>query len=64
MEPDEAIAWLRGERSTCNTTPRDPFETWQVRTTRADAAMMQQAYWVLKAHKDGLIPENAEGVAP
>ena len=52
MEYKEAIAWLRGERSMCNIIPQDPFETWQVRIAEADAAMTQQAYWIVKAHKE------------
>lgn len=55
MTPDEAREWLRGNRSTCNNVPQDPFETWCVRIAETDAAMMKQAYYVLKAHKDGLL---------
>lgn len=49
MNKDEAIAWLMGERSMCNTIPQDPFDTWQVRIAQADAAMCEQAYWILMA---------------
>ena len=59
MDYDEAIAWLNGERSMCNIITQDPFETWQVRTCEADAAQTQQAYWIAKAHKEGLLP-NAQ----
>ena len=38
-----------------NIIPQDPFETWQVRVAEADAAMMQQAYWVLKAWNENLV---------
>lgn len=55
MNKDEAVAWLKGERSLTNIIPRDPFETWNVRIAEADAAMTQQAYWIVKAHKEGLI---------
>ena len=58
MDYDEAIAWLKGERSMCNIITQDPFETWQVRTCEADAAQTQQAYWVAKAHKEGLLPST------
>jgi len=58
MDNDEAIAWLRGERSMCNMIPQDPFETWQVRTCEADAARVQEAYWIAKAHNEGLIPKG------
>ncbi len=54
MHYDEAIAWLRGERSMTNIIPQDPFDSWQVRVAEADAAMTQQAYWIVKAHKEGL----------
>jgi len=52
----EALEWLRGERSMTNIIPHDPQETWLVRISEADAACTRQAYWVLKAHKDGLVP--------
>ena len=64
MNKDEAIAWLMGKRSMCNIIPQDPFDTWQVRIAQADAAMCEQAYWILRAFTDGLIydgllPANA-----
>ena len=55
MTYEEALEWLRGNRSMTNIIPQDPFETWQVRIAQADAAMMQQAYYVLKAHKEDLL---------
>ncbi len=55
MTIEEAKEWLRGERSMCNIIPQEPFDTWQVRIAQADAAMAEQAYWVLKAHKEGLV---------
>jgi hypothetical protein len=55
MSYAEAIAWLKGERSTCNFVSEVPFETWLVRTAEADAAMLQQAYWIVRAHKEGLV---------
>lgn len=55
MDYIEASAWLRGERSSINTIPPDPSETWLVRVAGADAASTQQAYWVTKAHQEGLI---------
>jgi len=57
MNIQEARAWLRGERSMVNEIPSDSLETWAVRTAEADAAMCQQAYWIAKAHKEGLLPE-------
>lgn len=55
MTLEEAKEWLKGNRSYCNLVPQDPFETWQVRISQADAAMMEQAYWVLRAVKEGLL---------
>ena len=54
MNFTEAVEWVRGNRSMTNIIPQDPFETWLVRIAQADAAMTEQAYWILKAEKDGL----------
>ena len=48
MNEQEALEWMRGERSLCNVIPQDPLESWQVRTAVADAAKQEQAYWVLR----------------
>ena len=50
MEYSEALEWLKGTRSVVNTIPQEPFDTWQVRTAQADAAMTQQAYYVAMWH--------------
>ena len=55
MSEQEAIAWLKGERSMTNTVPQHPFETWQSRIAEADAFMTQQAYWIVKSHNELLI---------
>lgn len=55
MTPEEAIEWIKGKRDTGNYIPQFPPETWQVRTEQANAAKMEQAYWVLKAHKEKLL---------
>jgi hypothetical protein len=55
MTEQEAIAWLKGERSSLNYTQPEPMETYHMRIAATDAAMMSQAYTVLKAIKDGLI---------
>ena len=55
MDYEEAMEWLRGERSTTNIIPQDPFETWQVRIAQADAAMTQQAYFIVQAHMERLV---------
>ena len=57
MNHEEAREWLKGTRSMTNLIPADPHETWQVRIAQADAAMIQQAYWVVRAHKEGLTHE-------
>jgi len=58
MNYEEAKEWLKGKRSMCNSIPNDPDGydmTTEVRVAKADAAMMQQAYYVAKAHKEGLV---------
>jgi len=52
MDLKEALEWLNGTRSMTNMIPQDPHETWQVRIAEADAAMVKQAYWIIKAHED------------
>ncbi len=55
MTYEEALAWLRGERSMTNNVQYHPLETWTVRIQEAEAAATQQAYWIVKAHKEGLL---------
>lgn len=55
MDLEEALAWLRGERSLTNMIPQHPLETWQVRIAEADAGATQQAYWTVKAYREGLL---------
>lgn len=55
MELTEALAWLRGERSMTNIIPQEPLETWQVRIAQADAAATEQAYWIVRANREGLM---------
>lgn len=61
MDIIEARAWLAGERSMTNTIPIDPRESWLVRIAQADAAQVQEAYWIAKAHKDGLLADDPVG---
>ena len=61
MTYDEAIEWLSGSRSMVNLVPVGPFETWQIRIAEADAAQAQCAYWVVRAHKEGLVSARVEG---
>lgn len=56
MTFDEATEWMRGRCSMCNSISLNPEETLEVRIAEADAAMMQQAYWVLKAWEENLVP--------
>ena len=60
MSYEEAIEWLKGERSVTNIIPRDPLSTWQLRVMQADAANTQQAYLIVKAHKEGLLDKEGE----
>jgi len=60
MTYDEAIAWLKGERSMTNIIPREPFETLEVRIAQADAAITQQAFWIVYASKIGLTEKNED----
>ena len=54
MTAEEAKEWINGCRSMNNIIPQDPYETWQVRVAQADAAMIQAAYWVLRAWDEKL----------
>lgn len=55
MDLEEAKEWLLGKRSMVNSVPQFPIETWQERIAAADAAMTQMAYWVAKAHSEGIV---------
>lgn len=61
MDINEAKEWLKGNRSMCNCLSSSDPDLGQVRTAQIDAAMMEQAYWVLRASKEGLI-ENQEDI--
>lgn len=52
MNIDEARGWLRGECSLVNDIPREPVETWIVRTAQGNAAQAEQAYWVARHHDE------------
>jgi len=54
MTIKEAKQWLEGNRSMTNIVPQHPRETWLVRIAEADAWMIQQAYWIIRASKEGL----------
>ena len=55
MTYPEAVEWIKGNRSMVNVVPYDPLN-WQSRIAEADAFMTQQAYWVLKAHAENIVP--------
>lgn len=52
MTKTEAIEWVTGKRSMQNIVPQDPFDTWQVRVAKADAATTEQAYWAIRAYEE------------
>ena len=56
MDYEEAISWLKGERSV-NGLPIEPVETLPVRIAQTDAAMTQQAYYIVKAYNENLIED-------
>lgn len=57
MTYDEAVAWLKEQRSMTNIIPFEPPDgTWLVRVAQADAAMTQQAYWIIKAWHENIVP--------
>jgi len=51
----EAVEWLKGRRSNINIIPTLPLNTWNVRIAEADAYCIQQAYWIVKAYKEGIV---------
>jgi len=60
MSYEEAIEWLRGQRSLTNMVTIEPRETWMERIARADAGMIEQAYWIARARKESLVDAQAE----
>jgi len=60
MDVEEAKAWMRGERSTVNHHLGQASNRGEdlVSCAREDAALTEQAYWVLKAHHEGLIEKE------
>jgi len=58
MNIHEAKEWLLGNRSSVNTLTQDPMETWETRIAATDAAMVQQAYWIAKAHQEFLAADK------
>lgn len=60
MNNEEAQQWLKGNRSMINIIPINPLETWNIRIAEADAAMVQQAYWIAKAHREEIINDKSK----
>ncbi len=58
MNLGEALAWLNGERSTVNVAGGESPWDSQERATRMDAAMTEQAYWIVRAHKEGITEDE------
>jgi hypothetical protein len=54
---DEWIAWLKGQRS-CVNWMLDGTNESNVNAARYDAAMTEQAYWAVRAHREGLVGDD------
>ncbi len=54
MNLEEALAWLRGQRSTLNYTQAPTPEDSRLYAAKQDAAMTEQAYWIVRAHREGI----------
>jgi hypothetical protein len=52
MSYEEAQAWLQGKRSTTNWAG----DKW----AELDVLLTQQAYWIVKAHKENLVDKESE----
>lgn len=64
MNLAEAKEWLTGTLSMTNIVPQHPFGTWQGRIAAADAEMVKQAYWIVRAHHEGLIHAGRSEALP
>jgi hypothetical protein len=58
MDLQEANEWLQGRRSMINSIPQQPLDTWIVRIAEANSNMIQCAYWIARAHNEGLVVDN------
>ena len=54
MSNEEALAWLRGERSSVNWM-QGKQDVRSVAAARYDAAATEQAYWIVRAHHEQLV---------
>ncbi len=55
MTYEEALAWLHGDRSTINYAMGETPAGASERAARMDAAHAEQAYWVVRAHREKLV---------
>jgi hypothetical protein len=57
MNIEEAKAWLIGERSSMNHFYAYSIDNQkaEIQTAQCDAARTEEAYWVARAHKEGLV---------
>ena len=55
MNYEEALEWLRGERSTINYTQAPTPEDSRINAAKKDASMTEQAYWIVRAHNENLL---------
>lgn len=53
MKVEEAVEWLKGNRSMCNTL-EEPL------CSRVDANITEQAYWIVRAVNEGLVKKEGE----
>ena len=65
MNYEEALAWLKGERSQANwfrsLGSERALEQREIWLAEADAASTEQAYWIVRAHKEGLLGGTDNG---
>ena len=57
MTYEEAICWLKGEGSMCNTIFSQMIGGAEAEriTAQCDDAKTQQAYWIVRAHQEKLV---------
>ena len=55
MTHEEAVEWVRGNKSWVNLIPNEPIDTRDGRVAQADAFTIQLAYWIVRAKKEGLV---------
>ena len=60
MDLEEALAWLQGKRSTLNYTNAPTPQESRINAAKQDASMTEQAYWIVRAHKEGLAEGSGE----